>query len=97
MEEHVSAYSTLQVNIPVATEAQISDAVASGEYASTEAIVEEALRDWSAARSSSYDSAEDVERLRKLWDEGIESGFDEEVDIEEILREARLPPDASKV
>jgi antitoxin ParD1/3/4 len=95
-EEHVSAYSKLRVNIPVATETLLSEAVASGEYASTEAIVEEALRDWSAARSSSFDSPSDVERLRQLWDEGIESGFDEEVDIEAILREARLPPDTSK-
>ena len=66
MEEPVSAYSTLRVNIPVATKAQISDAVANDEYASTEAIVEEALRGWAAARSFAYDSPEDVERLRQL-------------------------------
>jgi antitoxin ParD1/3/4 len=87
----VSAYSELRVNIPVATETLLSEAVASGEYASAEAIVEEALRDWSAARSYAYDSPGDVERLRQLWDEGIASGFAEEVDIEEILRKARLP------
>lgn len=89
----MSAYSELRVNIPVATEALLSDAVASGEYASTEAIVEEALRDWSAARSSMYDSPDDIERLRELWKQGIESGPAVEVDVEEILRKARLPPE----
>lgn len=41
----------------------ISDAVASGDYASTSEVIREALRHWKANRL-----------LGQLWDEGLASG-----------------------
>ncbi|MBN9036921.1 MAG: type II toxin-antitoxin system ParD family antitoxin [Rhizobiales bacterium] len=49
----------------------VEEAVASGEYGSGEAVVEEALRDWKERRDNhGYTLAE----LRRLVQEGIDSG-----------------------
>jgi antitoxin ParD1/3/4 len=46
-------------------------AVESGEYATASEAVREALRDWQWKRRMRN---EDIERLRKLWQEGKNSG-----------------------
>jgi len=59
----------------------ISEAVESGDYASTSEIVREALRDWRARRE-----------IRRLWDEGLASGLPEDWspdEMEAIKSEAR--------
>lgn len=61
-------------------------AVASGRYASVSELVREALREWEL-RQPLRDA--EIERLRKAWIEGIESGPTRPVDFEEIKRKGR--------
>jgi antitoxin ParD1/3/4 len=49
---------------------KVRAAVRSGDYASSSEVVRAALRDWSERR-------DERERVGKLWDEGIASGFSE--------------------
>ena len=51
--------------------AALKAAVDAGEYATTSEIVREAIRDWQFKRELRQ---KDVERLRRLWDEGKASG-----------------------
>jgi antitoxin ParD1/3/4 len=69
------------------------NAVASGEYASVSEVVREALREWHLRQPLRQ---AEVERLRKAWKEGIESGPPELFDIEEIKRKARQTFEAAK-
>ena len=68
-------------------------AVESGEYATTSEIVREALRDWQLKRRLRQ---EDIDRLRKLWDEGKASGPPKPLDFDKLLREARQRLKAAK-
>jgi antitoxin ParD1/3/4 len=64
----------------------VEEAVASGEYGSGEAVVEEALRDWKERRDNhGYTLAE----LRRLVQEGIDSGPGRFHSMDEIKAEAR--------
>lgn len=51
--------------------AEMRDAVARGEYASTSEVMREALRDW---RRHRVEREQAIERLGELWDEGLASG-----------------------
>ncbi|MCB9947551.1 MAG: type II toxin-antitoxin system ParD family antitoxin [Rhodospirillaceae bacterium] len=51
--------------------AAVDDAVASGEYGSASEVICDALRQWKASRDL---HGYTVEELRRLWDEGINSG-----------------------
>lgn len=62
-------------------------AVASGEYATTSEIVREALRDWQFKRELRQ---EEVEHLRRMWDEGKASGPAVSLNFNDLRREARL-------
>ena len=62
------------------------EAVASGAYASTSEVIREALREWSLRKPL---REAEIERLRKAWQEGIESGEPRSVDFEEIKRRGR--------
>ncbi|NDV22817.1 type II toxin-antitoxin system ParD family antitoxin [Desulfovibrio sp. JC022] len=56
----------------------ISDAVSSGDYASSSEVIREALREWKARRL-----------VGQFWDEGIASGIaDPHETIEDIKAEA---------
>lgn len=66
--------------------ASVHEAVDSGEYGSASEVVREALREWKQRQSL---RKLEIERLRKLWQEGIASGPAEPYDIEEIKAEAR--------
>ena len=67
----------------------VKGAVASGEYASTSEVVREALREWHLRKPL---REAEVERLRKAWVEGVNSGSPSLLDMDEIKRkaEARL-------
>lgn len=65
---------------------EVKQAVNSGEYASTSEVIREALRAWRLQQS--LKDAE-LERLRKAWREGIDSGPSTVFDIEAIKAEAR--------
>lgn len=64
----------------------VKDAVASGEYASASEVIREALRDWRLRQPLRQ---AEVERLRKAWAEGLDSGQPQPFDINEIKRRAR--------
>lgn len=63
----------------------VKDAVASGEYASASEVVREALREWHLRLPL---RKAEVERLRKAWAEGLDSGPAAPLDMEEIKRRA---------
>lgn len=61
-------------------------AVETGEYARTSEIVREAIRDWQFKHALRQ---EDLNRLRRLWDEGIASWPGGQLDFSELRRDAR--------
>lgn len=71
----------------------IRAAVDSGEYATTSEVVREAIRDWQAKRELRH---EEINRLRKLWDEGVVSGEAGPVDMKGLRREARARLNAAR-
>lgn len=64
----------------------VRDAVESGEYASSSEVIREALRDWKQKRLLQL---QNIDELRRLWQEGIDSGAGRYVDMEAIKQEAR--------
>ena len=66
--------------------AAVRAAVANGEYVSSSEVVREALRDWQLRRALHQKKLED---LRRLWQEGIESGNGTLADMQAIKTEAR--------
>jgi antitoxin ParD1/3/4 len=66
--------------------AMLKEAVESGEYTSTSEVIRDALRSWKARRTL---QEREVEELRRLWDEGINSGEGRFSSIDEIKAEAR--------
>jgi antitoxin ParD1/3/4 len=61
-------------------------AVASGDFGSSSEVVRAALREWQERRER---ARAEVELIRRLWREGIESGPGRFESIEEIKAEAR--------
>jgi antitoxin ParD1/3/4 len=66
--------------------AALKAAVETGEYATTSEIIREALRDWQARRDLHN---EEINGLRRLWDEGLASGPGRFSDIADVKAEAR--------
>ncbi len=66
--------------------ALVKEAVSSGEYASQEAVVEEALREWQERRDN---FGYTLDELRRLVQEGIDSGPGRYASMDEIKAEAR--------
>jgi antitoxin ParD1/3/4 len=66
--------------------ALVHDAVESGEYVSSSEVIREALRDWKQKRLLQL---QNIDEVRRLWVEGIESGAGNYTDIEAIKRVAR--------
>ena len=64
----------------------VREAVASGEYASESDVIRDALSSWKAARGP---HELDAQAVRRLWQEGIESGPGRFADLDAIKREAR--------
>ncbi|MBZ9705198.1 type II toxin-antitoxin system ParD family antitoxin [Mesorhizobium sp. ESP7-2] len=64
----------------------VKDAVGSGRYGSASEVIREALREW---RLREPLREAEVERLRKAWTEGLESGPSSAFDVEDIKRKAR--------
>ncbi|MGI8769967.1 MAG: ribbon-helix-helix domain-containing protein [Acidobacteriaceae bacterium] len=61
-------------------------AVETGDYATTSEIVREAIRDWQFKRELRQ---RDIERLRKMWDDGKASGAAGPLDFAKLRRDAR--------
>ena len=66
--------------------ADIRQAIATGEYASTSEVVRDALRAWKQVRQGRQVA---LEELRRLWREGIDSGAGEPLDADDIKRRGR--------
>ncbi len=66
--------------------ADIRNAIATGEYASTSEVVRDALRAWKQMRQQREVA---VDGLRRLWREGVDSGEGEPLDAEDIKRRGR--------
>ena len=66
--------------------AVVRQAVESGDYASNSEIVREALRDWKLKRALQQ---QEVEELRRLWQEGLHSGPSRFAGMANLKAEAR--------
>ena len=66
--------------------ADIRQAIATGEYASTSEVVRDALRAWKQIRQRREMA---IEGLRRLWQDGVDSGAGELLDAEDIKRRGR--------
>jgi antitoxin ParD1/3/4 len=64
----------------------IRKAVDDGYYASTSEVIREALRDWKNKQNLNGQKAQE---LRALWQEGIDSGSADILNMAEIKQEAR--------
>lgn len=78
----MSEVEKISVALTSAQLATLKAAVEAGEYATTSEIVREAVRDWQAKR-------DEIERLRRAWDEGKASGDAGPADFEGLRQEAR--------
>jgi antitoxin ParD1/3/4 len=79
------AAKQLSLTLDADLAAQVEDAVASRAYASASEVVEDALACWRERRALEADP----ETLRRLWQEGLDSGSPEPLDMAEIKRAAR--------
>lgn len=66
--------------------AAVRAAVSSGAYVSSSEVVREALRDWQLRRSLHQ---KELDELKRLWQEGIDSGPGGHTDMQAIKAEAR--------
>jgi len=64
----------------------VREAVDTGEYASSSEVIREALRDWQRKRSL---QRQEIEEIRRLWNEGIVSGPSHHADMAAIRAEAQ--------
>ena len=64
----------------------VRQAVASGEYASTSEVIRDALRDWKIKQATRQ---EQIEELRRLWTQGVQSGPGRFVNMDALIEEAR--------
>jgi antitoxin ParD1/3/4 len=64
--------------------AVLENAVASGQYASADAVINDAMQIWKNREAA---KAETVKHLRNLVQEGIDSGLGRELDFEELKAE----------
>lgn len=61
----------------------VKDAVATGAYASASEVVREALREWKIRKPL---REAEIERLRKAWQEGLDSGPSRPLNMDDIKR-----------
>jgi antitoxin ParD1/3/4 len=76
----------LSITLTTEMAAALRHAVASGEYASASEVIREALRLWRAHQAA---REHEVEELRQLWREGLESGAATPLDFAEIKAKGR--------
>jgi putative addiction module CopG family antidote len=81
--KHANANS-LQVTLPAEQMERLDELVESGEYASRDDVVREALKLWEE-RHSLEESAEETAWLKREHEEGLASGLSEDLSKEELL------------
>jgi len=82
----VATVEKLSIALTPEFAADIRQAIATGEYASTSEVVRDALRAWKQIRKGRQVA---IEELRLLWREGIDSGEGQPLDAEDIKRRGR--------
>ncbi|MCC7271770.1 MAG: type II toxin-antitoxin system ParD family antitoxin [Alphaproteobacteria bacterium] len=82
----MAAVEKISVALTPALAAAVREAVAGGDYASTSEVIRDALRRWRQARAERAQAVEDV---RRLWREGLASGFGDAADAESIVARGR--------
>ena len=71
----------------------VRNAVETGDCASSSEVIREALREWKARRAARSEAVSD---LRRLWEEGIDSGRSSALDVAAIKKRGRQRLQASK-
>jgi len=89
----MAAIEKISVALPADMLELVRQAVKSGDYATTSEVIREALREWKGRRETREEA---ISELRKLWQEGIDSGGWRPFDAEEIKREGRRRLQQSK-
>lgn len=64
----------------------VKQAVKSGDYATTSEVIREALREWKGRRETREEA---MSELRRLWQEGVDSGGWRPFDTAVMKREGR--------
>jgi antitoxin ParD1/3/4 len=83
----------ISIALPADMATLVRKAVETGDYASSSEVIREALREWKARRAA---RSEAVSELRRLWEEGIESGRGAALDMAAIKKRGRQRLQASK-
>jgi antitoxin ParD1/3/4 len=76
----------MSIALPADMATLVRKAVETGDYASSSEVIREALREWKARRAA---RSEAVSELRRLWEEGIDSGRSAALDIAAIKKRGR--------
>jgi len=76
----------ISIALPADMATLVRKAVETGDYASSSEVIREALREWKARRAA---RSEAVSELRRLWEEGIESGRSAALDTAAIKKRGR--------
>ncbi len=82
----MAAVEKLSIALTPEMAEEVRMAVKSGEYASSSEVIREALRDWRRKRAL---LDQEIEELRGLWREGVDSGKGQYGSMEEIKQAAR--------
>jgi antitoxin ParD1/3/4 len=89
----MASIEKISVALPTDMLELVKNAVKSGDYATTSEVIREALREWKGRRETREEA---ISELRRLWQEGIDSGGWRVFDAEEIKREGRRLLEQSK-
>lgn len=76
----------ISIALPADMATMVRAAVETGDYASSSEVIREALREWKARRVARTDA---IVEIRRLWDEGINSGPGKELDMPAIKKRGR--------
>jgi len=76
----------ISIALPADMAALVRKAVETGDYASSSEVIREALREWKARRAA---RSEAVSELRRVWEEGIDSGRSAALDMAAIKKRGR--------
>jgi len=90
---HMPNAEKMSITLTPELAAMITEAVATGDYASTSEVIREALRDW---RMKQVVRQQQLQEIRRLWDEGMQSGPGRFRDIEGLIQEAERRFQAEK-
>jgi antitoxin ParD1/3/4 len=83
----------ISIALPTDMATLVRKAVETGDYASSSEVIREALREWKARRAA---RSEAVSELRRLWEEGIDSGRSAALDVAAIKKRGRQRLQASR-